>query len=99
LNVLHDRCQGGLYDRQLQTKNIGILVSKLQELLVNDYEQQTIENDDSSHVTCPVVDGQENRKGRQRYVVPGEKLNLFIPNSRQVGYRYYHKTFAYEPQI
>jgi hypothetical protein len=41
----------------------------------------------------------KNRKGRQRYVVPGEKLNLFIPNTRQVGYRYYHKTFAYEPQI
>jgi hypothetical protein len=43
LNILYDRCQGGLYDRQLQ-KNIGILVSKLQELH-NDYEQQSIEND------------------------------------------------------
>jgi hypothetical protein len=94
---LYDRCQGGLYDRQLQ-KNIGILVSKLQELL-NDYEQQSIENDDLSHFICHVVNGQENREGRQRYVVPGEKLNLFIPNTRQVGYRYYHKTFAYEPQI
>jgi hypothetical protein len=95
---LYDRCQGGfIYDRQLQ-KNIGILVSKLQELL-NDYEQQSIENDDLSHFTCHVVNGQENRKGRQRHVVPGEKLNLFIPNTRQVGYRYYHKTFAYEHQI
>ena len=33
------------YDRQRQ-ENIGILVTKLQEML-NDYEQQWIENDDS----------------------------------------------------
>jgi hypothetical protein len=44
------------------------------------YEQQSIENDDLSHFTCHVVNGQENRKGRQRYVVPGEKLKNSFPS-------------------
>ena len=51
LNILYDRCQSELYDRRLE-ENIGILVSKLQELL-NDYEQW-VENDNSSHFSCPV---------------------------------------------
>ena len=73
---LYDRCQGGLYDRQLQ-ENIGISVTNLQELL-NDYEQQWIENDTSSHFTCPVEDGQEDRRGRRRYVVPERSLTCLF---------------------
>jgi hypothetical protein len=46
--------------------------------LPNDYEQQSIENDDSSHFTCPIEDGQENRKGRRRYVVPGRRLTCLF---------------------
>jgi hypothetical protein len=76
LSILYDRCQGGLYDRQLQ-ENIGILVTNLQELL-NDYEQQWIENDTSSHFTCPVEDGQEDRRGRRRYVVPERSLTCLF---------------------
>ncbi len=72
LNILYDRCQSELYDRRLE-ENIGILVSKLQELL-NDYKQQWVENDNSSHFSCPVEDGQEGRRGRQRYIVPERSL-------------------------
>ena len=76
LIILFDRCEGGLYDRQLQ-ENIGVLISKLQELL-NEYEQQWIENDDLPHFTCPVEERQDDCSGRRRYVVPERSLTCLF---------------------
>ena len=64
--IVHDRCQRSSYSRGLE-ENIGILMSKLQDLL-NDYEQQWMENDHCLHFSCPVQN--KGQRGRPRYVVP-----------------------------